>query len=326
MQTTQYHTLKKITASFGVENWAYRCSFSKGKEWFGMKKNTAEDILANADLVLNMAGATRFAEENLKVGRLVYYGTDPVYHEIKYAEGDGYTRSIIDEHDDVVSYGENIGNEDCSIPPLPQLKAKTRQPVVLDLWESVGPTKKEFTTVGNWKQSGRDLDFNGKTYYWSKHYEFLKFIDLPKRMSQPIELATNLSKPRTILDFSDTSDPESIGIAEDDYSMLISNGWFLADGPSFTTDPWTYRNYILQSRGEFTCSKDQNVRLRSGWFSERSACYLAASRPLLSHKIKFLFCDMVILFEVGGMFVEVTLAKLFTIKVIINEKPFSLIF
>lgn len=279
--------LKRVTEKFGIaDRWAYRSSFAKNKEWFGLNKTKAEDFLANADLVFNISGATRFAKDGLKVGRLVYFGTDPVYHEIRYEQGDKLTKIIIDAHDDVVTYGENIGNADCPIPPLPRLKAKTRQAVLTDLWRNGEPTKKEFTTVGNWKQGGRDLVFNGEKYFWSKHYEFLKFIDLPQRINQPIELAMNLVKPESIKHGSGTNVP-ALGLADNEYNLLTSNGWKLTDAPSFTTNPWSYRDYIINSRGEFTFAKDQNVRLRSGWFSERSACYLAAGRPVITQDTAF---------------------------------------
>jgi hypothetical protein len=278
--------LKEIFSGFGIENrWAYRCSFSN-KEWHGLSRAKAEDLLAHADLVFNISGSSRFANEGLKVGRLVYYGTDPVYHEIKYSQGDEDVKSYIEEHDDFVTYGENIGNPDCPIPPLPGLRVKTRQPVVLELWNSGEPTKKEFTTVGNWKQSGRDLEFNGETYFWSKHHEMLKFIDLPNRINQPIEIAMNLASLATMKHGKGTEVP-SLGIEVDEYSLLTSNGWNLIDAPAFTTDPWRYRDYIFKSRGEFSFAKDQNIRLRSGWFSERSACYLAASRPVITQDTGF---------------------------------------
>jgi len=76
-------------------------------------------------------------------------------------------------------------------------------------------------------------------------------------------------------------------LATDEYTILTSNGWKLVDAPSFTTNPWTYREYIINSRGEFTFAKDQNIRLRSGWFSERSACYLAAGRPVITQDTGF---------------------------------------
>ena len=279
--------LKKIAERFGIGNqWAYRCSFADNKEWHGINKARAEDLLANADLVLNISGATRFKQVGLKTGRLVYYGTDPVYHEIKYAQGDPEVRSIIEEHDDVISYGENIGNPGCPIPSLPMLRAKTRQPVLTDLWENDAVTRNAFTTVGNWKQGGRDINFNGEIYHWSKHHEFLKFIDLPKKIYQPIELAMNLAKPETFRHGRGTAVP-ALGVANEEYDLLESNGWHLVDGPAFSTDPWQYRDYIIHSRGEFTFAKDQNIRLRSGWFSERSACYLAAGRPVITQDTGF---------------------------------------
>jgi hypothetical protein len=141
---------------------------------------------------------------------------------------------------------------------------------LLDLWQEGSPLKKKFTTVGNWKQEGRDIQFRGERYYWSKHHEFLKFIDLPRRIGQEIELATGLAN-----------------LPMDDKTRLESEGWRLIDAHPFTTDPWPYRAYVQSSRGEFTVAKDLNVRLRSGWFSERSACYLAAGRPVITQDTGF---------------------------------------
>jgi hypothetical protein len=262
--------LKRTAESFQLENrWAYRRSYSD-KEWFGLTCRKAEELLAHADAVLNVAGATRFAEEGLKVGRLVYFGTDPGIHEIAYAKEDENVWTIIEEHDECVTYGENIGLAECSIPPLPRLRARTRQPVLLDIWQDGAPLLRGFTTVGNWRQSGYDIDFENEIYYWSKHHEFLKFIDLPRRIDQPVELATGL---------------DNLNAEERD--LLECKGWKLTDALAFTTDPWRYRDYVRSSRGEFTVAKDLNVRLRSGWFSERSACYLAAGRPVITQDTGF---------------------------------------
>ena len=48
-----------------------------------------------------------------------------------------------------------------------------------------------------------------------------------------------------------------------------------------------YRDYIVNSRGEFTCAKDQYIRLDTGWFSDRTACYLAAGRPVITQETGF---------------------------------------
>jgi hypothetical protein len=262
--------LERTAASFGLGGrWAYRRSYSD-KAWFGPSRAKAEDLLAHADAILNVAGATRFAEEGLKIGRLVYLGTDPGHHEIAFASGQENVRTLIEEHDDFVTYGENIGNADCPLPPLPRLRTRTRQPVLLHHWQDGGPLKEEFTTVGNWRQAGRDIEFENQTYRWSKHHEFLKFVDLPQRTRQSIELATGLAN-----------------LNPKERNLLESKGWRLRDAHPFTTDPWRYRDYVRSSRGEFTVAKDLHIRLRSGWFSERSACYLAAGRPVITQNTGF---------------------------------------
>jgi hypothetical protein len=136
----------------------------------------------------------------------------------------------------------------------------------MDHWESGPPSRDQFTTVANWKQNG-EIHFQGERYYWSKDREFMKVIDLPSRISQPIELA--------------------MGVGDDVRQMLNSHGWQVVNAHDFTTDPWSYRDYVGSSRGEFSVAKDQNVRLRSGWFSERSACYLAAGRPVITQDTGF---------------------------------------
>lgn len=262
--------LARVAESFGVgDKWAYRRSYSD-KAWFGLDRRRAEELLAHADVVFNIAGATRLAEEGLKVGRLVFFGTDPVYHEIAYVNDDPDVRTLVDEHDEFVTYGENLGEPDCPVPVFEPLRAKTRQPVLLDLWETQAASDGPFTTVCNWRQDGHDIQYKGETYYWSKHHEFLKFLDLPRRVGLPIELATDL-----------------VHLCPDVRRMLTSYGWRLADAHAFSADPWPYRDYVRASLGEFTVARDQNVRLRSGWFSERSACYLAGGRPVITQDTGF---------------------------------------
>ena len=288
VQNSEYAVayLERLTDSFNLSSrWAYRRSYSD-KSWLGLDRRQAESLLADADLVLNIAGATRFAEEELRTGRLVYFGTDPVFHEVNYAKGQSEARAIVDEHADVITYGENIGNPDCPLPALPRLRGRTRQPVLLDMWQAGRPVNPAFTTVGNWKQGGRDVEFNGESYRWSKHHEFLKFIDLPRRTSQPIELATNMALATSIHHGLGTAVP-ALGFEQDEYTMLTAHGWRLVDAPAFSIDPWRYRDYVIASRGEFTVARDLNVRLRSGWFSERSACYLAAGRPVVTQDTGF---------------------------------------
>jgi hypothetical protein len=146
----------------------------------------------------------------------------------------------------------------------------TRQPVVMDFWDHAGrETGDAFTTIGNWQQPWREVVFRGQTYSWSKHHEFLKVIDLPRRVpGQPLELGLSSYSP-------------------EDAGMLKSHGWRVRHALDFSMDADAYRRYIAESRGEFTVAKDQNVRLRSGWFSDRSATYLAAGRPVVTQDTAF---------------------------------------
>jgi len=278
--------LARTLRAFGMEGrWAYRRSYSDG-EWFGMSRSRAEALLLTAAATFNISGATRIGHEHLRAGRWIYYGTDPVVHELLHDQGDRHTSELISEHDDLVTYGENIGTAHSPIPPLPRLRARTRQPVLLDHWRSGPPSRREFTTVANWRQADLGIRFDGEEYLWSKHHEFLKIVDLPGRTEQPIELAMNLARG-----IPERANPKkrirALGLDEDDDRLLETNGWQLADAPSFTTDPWQYRDYLIASRGEFSVARDLNVRLRSGWFSERSACYLAAGRPVVTQDTGF---------------------------------------
>lgn len=269
--------LAKVAESFGLGGrWAYRRSFADG-DWFGLGRQEAEELLLHADAVFNVAGATQLAADGVKVGRLVYFMTDPGIAEIPFAAGDPKTVSHIEEHHDIVTYGENIGTPGCPVPPLPRLRARCRQPVLLDRWAAGPPARDVFTTVCNWKQQGYEVQFRGETYQWSKHLEFLKFLDLPRRVRVPLELAT-----------APEPDPEAEAAGSDDRTLLESHGWRLVDGQALTThDPWPYRDYVRSSRGEFTVAKDLNVRLKTGWFSDRSACYLAAGRPVITQDTGF---------------------------------------
>ena len=225
-----------------------------------------------------------FAREALATGRLVLYGTDPVIDEVNYANGDADTRRDVDQHDDVLTFGENIGTAGCAIPPLPRMRGHTRQPIALDLWHDAPPAREVFTTVGNWKQGGLDVTYGGDTYRWSKHHEFLKFIDAPAAARLPLELATNLAFD---IDHADDVVVPALGFHGSELQQLLVHGWRVVDGPGMSEDLQRYRDYIAGSLGEFTVARDLNVRLRSGWFSDRSACYLAAGRPVITQDTGF---------------------------------------
>jgi hypothetical protein len=227
-------------------------------------------MLASADAVLNVSGAT--APEDIGAsGPLVYIGTDPVLPELRIAKGDRQLRSRLDAHSAYFTYGENIGAPDCPVPPLPYRTHPLRQPVLLDCWSTAGPpARRAFTTVTNWEVTGYDCEYNGVLYTWSKHHAYRNIIDLPLATRSTLELAIGLS-----------------GVTEDVQAMLRRNGWHVTDAFEMSLDPWRYRDYIRSSAAELSVAKDMVTRSRSGWFSERSACYLAAGRPVITEDTGF---------------------------------------
>lgn len=285
--------LARVMPRFGLgERWAYRRSWGDGA-WLGPAAADAPAWLAATDFVFNIAGATQVTRDGFDCGRLVHFGTDPVAEELSYAAGDPRTVAHIDAHHDSVTYGENIGTPRSPLPPLPRLRARLRQPVLLDLWAAGPPTRALFTTVGNWRQDGKDAVFQGRPLRWSKHHEFLKFVDVPRLAGQSVELATNLDDPdrKAGGERSDQLDPHQIrgaaSLEREHWQRLQQGGWRIADGPALSIDPDTYRDHIVASRAEFTVAREFNVLPRSGWFSERSACYLAAGRPVVTQDTGF---------------------------------------
>jgi hypothetical protein len=251
-----------------ADRWALRVIGLEGACW-GRSERELDALYRSCDALLNVS-ATELGEPQLAAPFRVYVQTDPVVSELQLADGHEYTRQAFEAHDAIVSYGENYGAPDCGVPLNGIRYGKTRQPVDLELWPfAYRPEARFFTTIGNYRQSGWDVEYEGELYSWSKHHEWVRFIDLPSRTAQPFELAMM---------------PED----EADRSRLSGHGWRLVDPFAMSLDVFgSYPDYIRNSRGEFTVAKDANVRLRSGWFSERGACYLATGKPVIAQDTGF---------------------------------------
>src|SRR5262249_7108692 len=147
------------------------------------------DLLSRATVLVNLTGATVLREEHLRVPVRIYLESDPVLPQIEIAQSRKFTIDLLAAHTHHFTFGENLGAPDCLVPVGRFNYLPTRQPVILDWWQpgadrphrlpAAGPHR--FTTVGSWQQSGKDVEWNGETYAWSKHHEFLKIIDLPRR-------------------------------------------------------------------------------------------------------------------------------------------------
>jgi hypothetical protein len=262
--------LTRVLSRFDLGNrWAFHALHADGR-YYGMSESKVKELYRSAELLINLHGGTVPLPEHAETGRLIYLGTDPVELEVELAEKRPETIAFLEPHRTFFTWGLNQGRPDCEVPVSERFHFHpSPPPVIVDLWSpSRIPPGDTFTTVGNWKQMRRQVRYKGKVYSWSKHFEFLKFLDVPARTGAKFELAMS-------------------SYEEQDRQLLESKGWKVRDALGFSRDMDAYRHYIQGSRGEFTVAKDQNVRLRSGWFSERAAQYLAAGRPVITQDTGF---------------------------------------
>jgi hypothetical protein len=251
------------------DRWAYRAA-PPGSRLFGLGEAELAQVCRDADVLVNVTGAACLREEYLRVPVRIYLETDPVLSQIQAAQGRESMVAMLAAHTHHFTFGENIGTAECALPVDHVKFQHTRQPVVLDWWATdgeVGPQGR-FTTISSWRQTEKDVEWNGVNYRWSKHRQFLEFIDLPRRAPTPVELALACHEPEAV-------------------TLLRSHGWQVLDGLALSRDLHRYRDYIQSAAGEFTVAKEQYVQWRTGWFSDRSACYLAAGRPVITQDTGF---------------------------------------
>ncbi len=249
--------------------WAYHALHDDGR-CYGLSASQLGDLYRSAALIINLHGGTEPRAEHTATDRLVYLETDPVEVEVQLASGRQDTIEFLQSHCAFFTFAQNYGSQDCLLPVSDRFQfLPTRQPVVLDFWQGRANGRGErYTTVGNWRQEWRDITVNDETLSWSKHQEFLKFLALPARVGQRFELAL-------------------AGCEGTDRDLLEQHGWLVSDASVLSQNIDIYRHYIAGSHGEFTVAKEQNVRLRTGWFSDRSATYLAAGRPVITQDTGF---------------------------------------
>jgi len=261
-----------VMRSFGfADRWICRGDqVAPGFTFGGMSYERLLSLYKEAEAIINVTGAHLIEEEQLQCPRRVYIESDPGIPQIKLNNNDPKMWALVNGHTHHFTFGENIHGADCLLPSKNLKYQSTRQPIVLDLWDKKNvPAGRDFTTVARWrKPKEKTIEFEGKRYRWNKDVEFEKFLDLPEISNQPIELA--LSE-----------------VSLEEKKRLEVHGWNIIDAIPLSSSLERYRSYIKNSRGEFTIAKDQYVRLMTGWFSDRSASYLAAGRPVVTQDTKF---------------------------------------
>ncbi|HSR31920.1 MAG TPA: hypothetical protein VLY63_15260, partial [Anaerolineae bacterium] len=273
--------LARIMARFGLENrWAYH--FPLKSEWYGLSEKQREAVIQSADLLINVSGSLEHPENYRQIPHLVYIDTDPVVTQIKIALGNAGFPERVEAHDTHFSFGETLSR---SVPATDYQWRPTRQPIVLSEWRPATPRRESFTTVMNWT-SYEPLFYYGRTF-GQKDMEFKRFLDLPDQVA-PTAIEVALSRTQYLKwlaveerlpdGFEGSKDNKSDWTPHD---LLTHAGWRVVDALEACGDLDSYRHYIESSKAEWSVAKNAYVLGQPGWFSERSACYLASGRPVV---------------------------------------------
>lgn len=244
-----------------------------GKRWhfrsmvdacYGMSEAEVADFATHADLFLNVSGSVMLRESYRRSPCKVLIDTDPGWnHFVNYPKADALPadRRVMGfrSHDHFFTYATNIGQPDCLLPMLDIDWKPTVPPVVCDCWNEEPPGRM-WTTVMTWNNFHRTIRA-GEHEYGTKEREFGAIEPLPQRTNAALEVA--------------------VGGASPPIEKWRSLGWSVVDSHDISSTHEDYRHYIQRSRGEFSVAKNVYVGTRSGWFSCRSICYLAAGRPIV---------------------------------------------
>jgi hypothetical protein len=233
---------------------------------FGMSAEKFAEVARTADVFLNVSGACFIPEELGSNCLKVFMDTDPGYNQIMLSEKFAWSPNVerwcraVASHDRHLTYAENIYGPDCLIPRMDFDWRPTRCVVTLPEWESVRniPAGADLTTIMTWDWFRGKLEQNGREYF-PKAAEFEKFWDLPAKVKTRLSLAINGIKAPL--------------------PKIQSHGWAVQDAQEATLTPEKYQRFIANSAGEWSVAKHVYVATCSGWFSCRTACYLASGRP-----------------------------------------------
>ena len=227
-----------------------------GAEFIGRDARWLVEWADDADLLVNISGHLTYAPVFERVARRAYVDIDPGHTQLWHSQDSEAAR--LDGHDVFFTIGENIGESACPIPDCGLHWHKVRPPVVLAHWPASETSARHFTTIANWRSSV------GGSGYSEKVHEFRKVLDLPKRTGAEFELALGIHPDETR-----------------DLAALREHGWRLADPRAVAGTPEQFRDYVRGSGAEFSTAQGIYAQTRSGWFSDRTAHYLAAGRPVL---------------------------------------------
>jgi hypothetical protein len=258
---------RSVTEAFGLAGSATLVS-REGEGIHGEGLSELEELAAEADLLVNMTGHLAIEPLRSLPRCKVYVDLDPGFTQIWYSSGTLGPR--LDGHDFFFTVGQNVGTPECSIPTDGIAWRPMGRPVVLEEWPVAGQGPAErLTTVGSWRGPYGPVEHEGRTFGLKAH-EWRKFLELPRLVPQTFEVALEMY-------------PEE----DRDLEALQSHGWHVVDPAGVAGDPASFRTYVQGSGGEFSVAQGIYVETHSGWFSDRTAEYLASGKPVLVQETGF---------------------------------------
>jgi hypothetical protein len=233
----------------------------------GMSRAELREVASRSDMLLNASGMLTDPDVLEAVPTRVYLDLDPAFTQLWHAV-DGVDMRL-DPHTHFVSIADSIGEPECPIPTCGREWLPTLPPVVLDEWTPSNALEhRAATTVGHWRSYG--AIYHDGVQYGQKVHSLRPLIDLPDRAGERFELALAIHEDET-----------------KDLSTLRKHGWRLLDPAEVAATPEDYRRFVAGSWAEFGLAKSGYAVSGSGWFSDRSACYLASGRPVIAQDTGF---------------------------------------
>jgi hypothetical protein len=258
-RSPQAQWLDWVMAANGLGD-SYRLLVEGGAGDSGGERDALLEQLRKTDLLIDVNGFLEDAELLAAPEVTAFLDIDPAIQQMWEALG---LADLFAGHDLYFTVGENIGGPSCEVPTCGLDWIATRPPVVLEEWPQVGEGR-GFTTVASWRGPYGTIEYRGETYGLRVH-EFRGLIGMASKVEDDLAIALDI-------DADDSADAEALREA----------GWRLLDPVEVAGDPEAYRSFIQASGAELSIAKNVYVRSRCGWFSDRSACYLASGRPVLA--------------------------------------------
>jgi hypothetical protein len=226
------------------------------------------DLARDADLLVNISGHLDVAALKQRFRRRAYIDVDPGYTQLWHAHGSAAAR--LEGHDLYFTVGQRVGTPACTLPTGGIDWQPIRQPIVLEgcgIASTAAPDR--FTTIASWRGAYAPVAHGGQTF-GNKAHEFRMFADLPRRAGSAFEVALDIHP-------ADNRDLRA----------LMERGWHVVDPQVVARTPADYCAYIEGSTAECSAAQGMYVKTQCGWFSDRTARYLASAKPALVQNTGF---------------------------------------